>query len=166
MLEIFKCVSDNVNLDDYLKLYKYVRDNMEYPEWLGIFTRDEIIDILKNEGKIWLYYDNDNLVCSMFYMPINEKSLAKHNVFYSERLVGSLGPIMVSPDYIGHGYQKEMLKILDRYCRNINKKYLFTKVCANNLYSLNNMLQDNYKVVDKYVNERGENIALIKDIGD
>lgn len=166
MLEIFKCVSDNVNLDDYLKLYKYVRDNMEYPEWLGIFTRDEIIDILKNGGKIWLYYDNDNLVCSMFYMSINEKSLAKHNVFYSESLVGSLGPIMVSPDYIGHGYQKEMLKILDRYCRNINKKYLFIKVCADNLYSLNNMLQDNYKVVDKYVNERGENIALIKDIGD
>lgn len=166
MLEIFKCVSDNVNLDDYLKLYKYVRDNMEYPEWLGIFTRDEIIDILKNGGKIWLYYDNDNLVCSMFYMSINEKSLAKHNVFYSESLVGPLGPIMVSHDYIGHGYQKEMLKILDRYCRNINKKYLFTKVCANNLYSLNNMLQDNYKVVDKYVNGRGENIALIKDIGD
>ena len=34
-----KCVSDNVNLDDYLKLYKYVRDNMEHPEWLGTFEK-------------------------------------------------------------------------------------------------------------------------------
>ncbi len=166
MLEKFKCVSDNVNLDDYLKLYKYVRDNMEHPEWLGVFTRDEIIEILGNGGKIWLYYDSDNLVCSMFYIPIKEKSLLKHKVSYSEDLVGSLGPIMVSPDYIGHGYQREMFKILDRYCKDTNKKYIFTKVCVDNLYSLNNMLRDNYEIVDRYMNERGENVALIKDISD
>ncbi len=166
MLEKLKCVSDNVNLDDYLKLYKYVRDNMEHPEWLGVFTRDEIIEILGNGGKIWLYYDNDNLVCSMFYIPIKEKSLLKHKVSYSEDLVGSLGPIMVSPDYIGHGYQREMFKILDKYCKDINKRYIFTKVCADNLYSLNNMLRDNYEIVDRYMNERGENVALIKDISD
>lgn len=166
MLEKFKCVSDNVNLDDYLKLYKYVRDNMEHSEWLGVFTRDEIIEILCNGGKIWLYYDNDNLVCSMFYIPIKEKSLLKHKVSYSEDLVGSLGPIMVSPDYIGHGYQREMFKILDRYCKDTNKSYIFTKVCADNLYSLNNMLSDNYEIVDRYMNERGENVALIKDISD
>lgn len=105
MINKLKCVSDNVNLDDYLYLYKYVRDNMEHPEWLGTFTREEIIDILNNGGKIWLYYDNDNLVCSMFYIPIKTKTLIKHNVSYSESEVGSLGPIVVSPDYVGKGYQ-------------------------------------------------------------
>lgn len=35
-------ISENVNLDEYLTLYNYVRDNMEHPEWLGIFTLDEI----------------------------------------------------------------------------------------------------------------------------
>ena len=75
-----KCVSENVNLDDYLKLYKYVRDNMEHPEWLGTFTMDEIKDILSYGGKIWLYYDKDNLVCSMFYIPSNQKSLDKRNL--------------------------------------------------------------------------------------
>ena len=43
MLENLNCVSKNVNLDDYLYLYKYVRDNMENPEWLGTFTKEEII---------------------------------------------------------------------------------------------------------------------------
>lgn len=52
MIENLKCVNENVNLDDYLKLYKYVRDNMEHPEWLGTFTRDEIIEILNVGGKI------------------------------------------------------------------------------------------------------------------
>lgn len=36
------CVNENVNLDDYLKLYKYVKDNMENPSWLGDFTKEEI----------------------------------------------------------------------------------------------------------------------------
>ena len=52
MLENLNCVSKNVNLDDYLYLYKYVRDNMENPEWLGTFTKEEIIEILNNKGKI------------------------------------------------------------------------------------------------------------------
>jgi len=34
--------SNNVNLDEYLYLYNYVRDNMEHPEWLGTFTLKEI----------------------------------------------------------------------------------------------------------------------------
>ena len=42
----FKEVSSNVNLDEYLYLYNYVRDNMEHPEWLGTFTLDEIKEIL------------------------------------------------------------------------------------------------------------------------
>lgn len=51
-LEDLKCISDNVNIDDYLKLYKYVRDNMEHPEWLGTFTKEEVVDILGIGGKI------------------------------------------------------------------------------------------------------------------
>ena len=70
MLEKFKCENKKVNLEDYLKLYKYVRDSMIHPEWLGTFTKEEIEGILSNEGKIWLYYDNENLVCSLFYIPI------------------------------------------------------------------------------------------------
>ena len=122
MLKNYKCENEKMNLDDYLKLYKYVRDNMIHPEWLGTFTKEEIEEILLTGGKIWLYYDNKNLVCSMFYMPIEKKTLLKHNVDLEENFVGSLGPIMVSPDYVGHGLQREMMNVLVNYCRSINKK--------------------------------------------
>ena len=84
MLKNYKCENEKMNLDDYLKLYKYVRDNMIHPEWLGTFTKEEIEEILLTGGKIWLYYDNKNLVCSMFYMPIEKKILLKHNVDLEE----------------------------------------------------------------------------------
>ena len=156
--------SHNVELENYLKLYKYVRDNMTNPLWLGTFTKDEIIDILNHDGKIWLYYDRDKLVCSMFYIPANDKSLRKHNILSSEIITGSLGPIMVSPDYQGNNLQNQMLKVFDEYCLSINKKYIFTKVHKDNIYSINNLIKNNYKVTHEYENERGMNLALVKEL--
>ncbi|MBE6139722.1 MAG: GNAT family N-acetyltransferase [Firmicutes bacterium] len=159
-----KCVNNNVNLDDYLRLYTYVRENMQHPEWLGTFSLDEIQDILSNGGKIWLYYDNTHLVCSMFYIPSNQQSLDKRNIKTLENETGALGPIMVSPDYIGNGYMLKMLEVFNEYCISIGMKYIFTKAHSENLYSINNMYKDGYKLVDEYENERGRMSAFLKSL--
>lgn len=159
-----KCINDNVNLNDYLKLYSYVRDNMSQPEWLGTFTLDEIKEILSKGGKIWLYYNNDNLVCSMFYIPSNQQTLNKRNINTFAKETGSLGPIMVSPDYIGNGYMLKMLEVFNQYCISIGMKYIFTKAHSENLYSINNIYKDGYKLVDTYENERGKMSVFIKKI--
>lgn len=157
-----RCISNNVNLDDYLSLYKYVRDNMEHPEWLGTFKKNEIEDILLNGGKIWLYYDNENLVCSMFYIPVNQKTLDKRNIKFLEKDTGSLGPIMVCPDYVGNGFMLKMLDVFDNYIISIGKKYIFTKAHSHNLYSINNMYKDGYNLVDEYVSESGPMSVFFK----
>ena len=158
------CVSENVNLDDYLKLYKFVKDNMKNPSWLGEFTKKEIKEILQNKGKIWLYYDKDNLVCSMLLLPSKNKVLNKNNIFYDESIVSSLGPIMVSPNYRGNKLQLQMMKELEKYCQKNNYNYIFTKVCSDNKYSLENMLKFGFEIKNVYTSKRGENTALIKKI--
>ena len=155
-------VSNNVNMDEYLYLYNYVRDNMEYPEWLGTFTIDEIKDILNNGGKIWMYYDNETPVCSVFYIPTTNKSLRKHNVEYDEKDTGSLGPIMVRKEYVGNGLQTAMLEVINNYAKSIGKTHMFTKAHSDNIYSIRNILKDGYKVIDEYENERGPMTAFIK----
>lgn len=159
-----KCVNNNVNLDDYLKLYMYVRQNMEHPEWLGTFTLKEIKNILSEGGKIWLYYDNEQLVCSVFYIPSNQQSLDKRKINKLAKETGSLGPIMVSPDYVGNGYMLKMLDEFNKYCISIGMKYIFTKAHSENLYSINNMYKDGYRLVDEYENERGKMSAFIKSL--
>ena len=52
----------------------------------------------------------------------------------------------------------------DKNLRAIFLKYVFTKVCTDNFYSLNNFLKDNYTIVHEYYNERGKNTALIRKI--
>lgn len=158
------CECENVNLNDYLKLYKYVKDNMEFPIWLGDFTKEELEDLLKIGAKIWLYYDKKELVCSFMMLPSSNKTLNKNNIFYDEKVVASLGPIMVSKDYIGNKIQLQMMKELENYCKSNNYKYIFTKVHSDNKYSLSNMLKFGFKITNEYINERGKNTTLIKDI--
>ena len=155
-------INDNVNLDDYLFLYNYVRDNMEHPEWLGTFTLEEITEILLIGGKIWLYYDKDVPVCSVFYIPASNKALRKHNVEYDESDTGSLGPIMVRKEYVGNGLQTAMLGVLNNYAKSIGKLHMFTKAHSDNVYSIRNILKDGYKVVDEYENERGPMTAFAR----
>ena len=162
--EELKCVSENVNLEEYLWLYGYVRDNMENKEWLGIFAKEEIEDILKVGGKIFMYYDGITPVCSMFYMPVHNKTLVKHNIEHDENIVGSLGPIMVSKDYVGNGFQRKMMDALDKYAKSIGKEYIYTKAQSNNTYSINNMLKNGYEIVHEYINERGNMTALLKKV--
>ncbi len=157
------CISENVDIDEYLKLYKYVRDNMEHPEWLGTFTKDEIIEILNNGGKIWLYKKDDKLVCSMFYMPVSNESLRKHNVMYESVDTGALGPIMVSPDYLGNGLQLQMMTEFNNYCVNNGKKYIYTKAHSDNIYCIRNLIKDGFVLVDEYKSDRGMNSAFIKE---
>lgn len=159
-----KCVNQNVDLNDYLKLYTYVKENMQHPEWLGTFSMNEIKDILLHGGKIWLYYDNDRLACSMFYIPSNQKTLNKRNINALEKETASLGPIMVSPDYVGNGFMLKMLETFNEYCDIIGSKYIFTKAHSDNLFSINNLYKNGYELKDEYENERGRMSAFLKEL--
>ncbi len=161
-LSDLKEINNNINIEEYLSLYNYVRDNMKHKEWLGTFSRNEIEEILNNDGKIWMYYDKEIPVCSIFYIPVKNKTLRKHNIEYDEKITGSLGPIMVRKEYIGNGLQMEMLEVLDNYLKSIGKEHIFTKAHSDNIYSIRNILKNGYKVVDNYENERGPMTAFIK----
>ena len=92
----------------------------------------------------------------MLYIPSNNKTLKKHSLNYDEKLVGSCGPIMVNPKYVGNKFQKQMLELLDKYCKSIGKRYIFTKVHPDNIYSINNFVSDGYKFVETYKTSSGE----------
>lgn len=153
-LRNFNCVSNNHNLDEYLEFYNEVRNNMEHPEWLGTFTKEEIEKLLSIGGKLFNYYDDNVLVCSFFYLPCSNKSLQKHNINYDETIVGSCGPIMVNKKYIGNGLQSQMIEELDNYCRSINKKYCYTRIHPDNVYCINNFTKANYKFLQTYTSKK------------
>lgn len=165
-LKEFKCINVNVNLDEYLKFYEYVKSQMIFPKWLGDFNKDNINFILKFGGKLWVYYRNDEIVCTMLYIPSSKKSLKKFNLSYDSNVVGECGPIMVNPKYVGNGLQYQMLEVLTKYCCSLNKKIIATTIHPQNQLSINNFLKCGYKYVDSFNFSRGPRNLYTKELNE
>ncbi len=155
-------LAKKVNIDDYLNLYKIVLDDLEDKTLLGVFSKEDVQIMLDLGGKIWLYYDKDIPVSSVFMLPIPKDILKKHNLKYKEEEITSVGPIMVHPNYRGNKLQKQMLIVLEKYAKSKNFKYIYTKVSEKNIYSKKNFEDLGYKKIEVFHDERGNNISLLK----
>ena len=162
-LEDFKCVEDNIDIDEYIKFREYVKSHMEHPEWLGNFTKEEIEYMLNHNSKIWIYYDGKVPVCSMMEIPSRQKDLDKFGIDLDYDEVVDYGPIFVSPKYVGNSLQYKMLKVEDEYCINLGYKYAATTIHPDNIYCIRNMLKDNFEYKNTREFTRGiRNIYLKK----
>ncbi len=159
-LDKFTCVSD-INMDKYIEFLEYVKNNMEHPDWLGDFSKVDLIDLVNNKSKIWVYYFNNEPVCSMMIIPIDEKSLSELDLNLNDKDVVEYGPIFVNPKYIGKGLQYQMFLKLDEYCRNLGYKYAVGTVHPDNIYCINNFIKDKFIFFNQKKLKRGiRNIYL------
>ena len=160
-LEELICTNKNIDLDKYLEFREYVKESMEHPEWLGNFTKEELEIMLKNNSKIWIYYLNNIPVCSMMLIPSDEKSLKKFELNLNYKEVVDYGPMFVNPNYVGNSLQYKMLLELDSYCIRLGYKYAACTVHPDNIYSINNIVKDDFKHINTKEFKRGiRNIYL------
>ena len=119
---------------------------MEYPEWLGDFTKEELISMQEGNTIIWIYYLDNDPVCSMMLIPSTEKSLRKFNINFDHEEVVDYGPMFVNPKYVGNKLQYQMLKDLDDYCTRLGYKYAVGTIHPDNIYSIRNLLKDDFEL--------------------
>lgn len=156
-------VNENVNLNEYIKYREKVKENMEHPEWLGDFTIDQLNTMLNNNSKIWMYFNNNDFVCSMMMIPATKKDLEKFGLNIDFSKVVDYGPLFVNCEYIGNGLQYQMLCELDSYCISLGYKYAIGTIHPDNFYSINNLLKDGFQLVGQKEFKRGiRNIYLKK----
>ena len=163
-LKNLTCKHQNINLDEYINFREEVKRHMEHPEWLGDFTKEELELMIKDNSKIWIYYNNQDFVCSMMIIPSTEKDLKKFEIDKKFRDVVDYGPMFVNPKYVGSGLQYEMLKYLDEYCLNLGYKYIAVTVHPDNIYSINNLLKNNFEKVNQKEFKRGIRNIYFKEL--
>lgn len=163
-LKDLKCINKNLNIDEYIKFRELVKKNMQYPEWLGDFTKEDLLNMQNNNCKIWLYYLNNEPVCSMMIIPSTEKDLQKFNIELNYNDVVDYGPMFVNYKYIGNSLQYQMLQELDKYCLSLGYKYAISTVHPDNTYSINNLLKDNFKLISTKEFTRGIRNIYLKNI--
>ena len=76
-LEELNCINESIDLGKYIEFREYVKANMTHPDWLGDFSKNDLIYMLNNNSKIWIYYLNEEPICSMMLIPSDEKSLLR-----------------------------------------------------------------------------------------
>ena len=163
-LEDLVCISDNVNLDEYIEFREEVKTHMEHPEWLGDFAKEDLIELLNRGSKIWVYYDNNIPVCSMMIIPAREKDIIKFGLSIDCSKTMDYGPMFVNYDYLGNRLQYQMLLIEDNYLKSNNYQYAVSTIHPDNYFSINNFLKDDFKLIDTKEFKRGIRNIYFKEL--
>lgn len=157
------CKSDDINIDEYIKYREEVKEHMEYPDWLGDFSKEDLESILKTGSKIWMYYRDNEFICSMMMLPSDDDAIAKFELDLDSKKVVDYGPMFVNYKYVGNGLQLKMLKELDRYCYEKGFRYAIATVHPDNTFSINNLVKDGFDMIRQREFTRGvRNIYLKK----
>ena len=73
-LQELKCINKNIDIDEYIEFREMVKQNMEHPEWLGDFSKEDLIKMQNDNSIIWVYYLDNDPVSSMMLIPSTENS--------------------------------------------------------------------------------------------
>lgn len=149
-------VNDKIDVDKYIEYRENVKKEMKEPDWLGDFSKDDILYMLDNNSKIWMYFKDEEFICSMMLIPSTKKDLDKFGIDLDFNEVVDYGPMFVNPKYVGNSLQYQMLKELDEYSSNKGYKYAISTVHPNNIYSINNLIKDGFELVGYRIFTRGE----------
>lgn len=161
-LEELKCKQKNINLDEYIKFREQVKMTMTEKDWLGDFTKEELTSLLENGSKIWIYYKEEEPVCSMMIIPSTKKDMDKFDLSLDFHQVIDYGPMMVNRKYVGNGLQYQMLRKLEEYCSK-TYSYALTTIHPENKYSIHNLVKDGFELIGQKELKRGmRNIYLKK----
>lgn len=154
-LEELECVDYDINLEEYVNFRELVKKNMTNPEWLGDFSIEDLEHLLANNSKIWMYYKDNEPVCSMMIIPSTQKDMDKFELGLNHMEVVDYGPMMVSPKYIGNRLQLQMLQKLDNYSKSKGYKYVVSTIHPDNTFSINNFLKDDFELSNQKEFKRG-----------
>lgn len=161
-LEDLKRIDDNIDLDKYIEYREYVKSNMQHPEWLGDFTKEDLEKLLSSGTKIWIYYLDNDFVCSMMSIPSSEKDMVKFDLNLDYKEVIDYGPMFVNPKYVGNKLQYQMLKYLDEYVKSKGYKTAVGTIHPDNIYSINNLIKDDFILTGSRNFKRGKRNIYVK----
>lgn len=163
-LEDLRVECENINLDDYISYREDIKKNMEHPDWLGDFLKSDLEYLLNNGSKIWIFYNGDEYVSSMMMIPSDEKTISKFGLDLDYKEVVDYGPMFVNPNYRGNKLQFQMLEYLDNYVKKLGYKYVAGTIHPDNIFSINNLVNDGFKYIDTKEFSRGIRNIYLKEL--
>ena len=164
-LDDIKIVSlQEKDIDDYLTFINGVKATMEHPEWLGDFSKEDLIHLLGNGSYAFFFQYHDQTVGSSLIIPTREKDITKFGLDYPYQETMDYGPEGVLADARGNGLQLFILEKMDEFSKNKGYKFAVSTVHPDNVYCIHNMEKHGFDYHETKEFTRGVRNIYKKDI--
>lgn len=142
-------------LDIYTDFIQLIKRGMDYPEYLGDFSRSDLIHILNINGVILMFKYGNIYASSCMLIPARIDDIKKMGLKFDSPKVMSYGPMAVFDDYRGNGIQKYMIKRCDKLSKDLGYKYVVTTVHPDNIASIKSIEASGFSYVGDVEFSRG-----------
>lgn len=156
------CIHENINLDEYINFREYIKSTMENPGWLRMLSKKDLENMLRENTKVWIYYNDEEVVCSMLAKPASKEIINEYGLDLIPDEVIEYGSMFVNPKYIGNGLQYQMLLELEKFSIENNYKYVIGTIHPLNTYSIKNILKNDFELVHFKELDRGPRNIYLK----
>lgn len=149
-------------VEEALKFQKEIIDAMDNKEYFCPLTKEEFLEPIKGRDNVYfLKYNNKTIglfvaTCDIPEV-LTEYQLKNNNVL----LIDS---IMIREEFRGYGLQRQVLTYLYNRAKELKLDGLVATVHPDNIYSLNNLLYSNYKIINKLTLHGGDRYIVFKEI--
>ncbi len=132
-------------IDEYLEFINKVKSTMDYPEWLGDFTKEDLVNLLSNNSYGFFFKYNDTIIATSILIPATKKDIDKFELDLDYTKTMDYGPEAVDKSVQGNGIQSFILKKMDEFSKEKGYKYAISTVHPENIYSIRNMELNGFK---------------------
>ena len=162
-------INDNVNviIADFNKLEEiiYFQDNVlkdiSDKNFFKPLTKLEFSDAIIN-GKIYLLYYNNRLIGLGVLNSKPRLEVIDEYQLVDINSVGILDSVMIDKDFRGSKLQKQLINYMEADIKKCRLRAVVATVHPNNIWSLNNLLSCNFKIINKIIIHGGDRYILIK----
>lgn len=110
-----------------------------------------------------LYFENE--IIGLFVLTLNPKDdIINEYQLEDANNIAILDSVMIKREFRGSKLQLQGMKIIDIDCKKLNIDKIVATVHPDNKYSLNNLLEDNYKIINTINIHGGIRNILIKEV--
>ena len=132
-------------IDTYLDFINKVKATMEHPEWLGDFTKEDLVNLLSTNSYGFLFKYNNEIVGSSILIPAREKDIKKFELEIDASITMDYGPEGVAKVAQGNGIQLFILEKMDEFSKEKGYSYAVSTVHPDNVFCIRNMEKHGFK---------------------
>ena len=137
-------------VDQYIDFSNLIKSTLENPEFFENYSKKDLIELLENGSKIYLFKYHEFAIASCMLLKISKNRLKELGILDENGI--ELGPQAVFLDMRGNGIQKFMIKTMEDISKELKYSYIIGVVQKEDEIANSNFKKLHYQIVKEIDN--------------